>query len=330
LARLARQTQGNLADTGALRLRTAWLYHNRGWTQQAIAEHLSISRSTVIRMLDEARLRGEVQIWINDTPSDCTALALALEEALGLDEVIVVPGHGTAEETARDVGAALGRFLSDVIADNMVIGATWGRTLNASLQTFRPTPRAGAKVVSLLGGVLAAKSMNPVDFSWQLASRLNAECMLYLAPLIVDSAQTKQALIEKCGLQRLYDVAENLDLAIISCGDIGVGGSSLTMDFITKSERDALIAAGAMCDAGLNFLKQDGSDVDTPLRARVMNVGLETVARAGHVILAAGGAQRAAAIRAVILRTKCRTLITDEAAAKALMALQSQPSTPRE
>jgi DNA-binding transcriptional regulator LsrR (DeoR family) len=321
LARLARHMQGNLADTGALRLRAAWLYFNRGWTQAAIAEHLSISRSTVIRMLDEARTRGEVQIWINAAPTDCTELALNLEQKLGLDEAIVVPGSGTPNETARDVGAALGQFLSQVIGDDMVIGATWGRTLNAALQTFRPSPRKGAKVISLLGGVLAAKSMNPVDFSWQLASRLQAECMLYLAPLIVDSPQTKQALIQHCGLQRLHDEAQNLDLAIISCGDIGAEGSSLTMEFITAQERADLLRAGAICDAGFNFLKADGADVDTPLRARVMNVDLQTISRAGHVILAAGGARRAGAIRATIMRTKCRTLITDEAAALALLAL---------
>lgn len=321
MARLTRQTQTHLADTNSLRLRTAWLYHNRGWTQQAIAENLGISRSTVIRMLEEARARAEVQVWINPTPGDCTALALSLEEKLGLDEVIVVPGEGSISETARDVGAALGRFLSEVITDNMTIGATWGRTLNAALQTFRPVPRANARVVSLLGGILEAKAMNPVDFSWQLASRLNAECMLYLAPLFVDSAQTKRALIDSCGLDRLLEVARKLDLAIISCGDLGQSGSSMTMDFLTPAERDALLAEGAICDAGCNFLDAEGRDVATPLRDRIMNVDLETISRAGHVILAAGGARRALAIRATVLRTRCRTLITDEAAAQALLAL---------
>ncbi len=321
MPRLARQIQTHLADTNSLRLRAAWLYHNRGWTQQAIAENLGISRSTVIRMLDEARLRAEVQVWVHPTPGDCTPLALALEDRFGLDEAVVVPGEGSVEETARDVGAALGQFLSEVIADDMVIGATWGRTLNAALQTFRPVPRANVRVVSLLGGVLEAKSMNPIDFSWQLASRLNAGCMLYLAPLIVDSAATKQALIEACGLHRLHEVARSLDLAIISCGDLGVDGTSMTMDFLTAQERDDLLSAGAICDAGCNFLDAEGREVPTPLQERVMSVGLETISGAEHVILASGGARRAVAIRATLLRTRCKTLITDEAAARALLAL---------
>lgn len=321
MSRLARQTHTVLSDTNSLRLRTAWLYHNRGWTQQAIADNLGISRSTVIRMLEEARNRAEVQIWINPTPGDCTALALTLEERFGLDEVIVVPGSGTPQETAEDVGAALGRFMSEVITDNMTIGATWGRTLHASLRTFLPSPRTSTRVLSLLGGLIAPKGMNPVDFSWQLASRLNAECLLYLAPLFVDSAATKRALIDASGMNRLLDVANNLDLAVISCGDISPEGSSLTLDYLTPEERDALFKAGAVCDAGCNFLDAHGNDVITPLRDRIMNVDLETISKAGHVVLASGGAKRAEAIRSTIWRTRCRTLITDEAAAKALLAL---------
>ena len=321
MPRLARQTHPHLSDTDSLRLRTAWLYHNRGWTQQAIAENLGISRSTVIRMLEEARNRAEVQIWINPTPGDCTALALTLEQKYGLDEVIVVPGSGTPDETARDVGAALGRLMSEVITDNMSIGTTWGRTLIGALRTFRPVPRQNTRVISLLGGIIAAKNLNPIDFSWQLASRLNAECMLYLAPLFVDSAATKRALVEACGLDRLQQAARSLDLAIISCGDIDPLGSSLSLEFLTPQERQDLNAAGAICDAGCNFLDAEGRDVNTPLRDRVMNVDLDTISGARHVILAAGGERRAQAIHATIRRIGCQTLVTDEAAAKAMLKL---------
>jgi DNA-binding transcriptional regulator LsrR (DeoR family) len=309
------------AGGSSLRLRAAWLYYSRGWTQAAIADDLGVSRSTVIRMLDEARARNEVQVWINASPDDCTELAISLEQAFGLREAIVVPGEGSVEDTARDVGAALGRYLSQIITDNMLIGATWGRTLNAALGTFRPAPRSNTRVVSLLGGTLRAKGMNPIDFSWQLASRLNGECMLYLAPLIVNSPETKSALIEQCGLDRLHEAARALDLAIISCGDLGAESSSSVMELIGPDDRAGLLAAGAICDAGCNFLDAEGRDVDHPLRDRVMSVDLGTIARAGHIVLASGGAHRAAAIRATILRTGCQTLITNEAAAKALLTL---------
>lgn len=320
MARLPRSAQIALSDTASLRMRAAWLYFHGDKTQKQIAETLGVSRSTVVRMLDEARKRNEVQIWINAEPGDCTELAVKLEDALGLDEVIVVPGSGDADQTARNVGAALGQLLSDVVTDGMAIGIGWGRTMSASLATFRPQRREGAHVVSLLGGLLETSGVNPTDVSWRVASRLGADCSLYLAPLIVDSHDTKQRLIEKCGLDRVEQAASRLDLAVLSCGDIGVAGSSLSHKFLTDQEYAGLLSAGAICDTLCQFLDADGKTVDHPVHDRVMAVDLDTIAKAGHVILASGGERRAGAIRATIKRTSCQTLITDEAAAHALLA----------
>ncbi|WP_254692587.1 sugar-binding transcriptional regulator [Shinella daejeonensis] len=318
MAKLTRSNPG-LLDTRSLRIRAAWLYYNRGLTQKDIAETLGISRSTIIRMLDEAQKRGEVQIWINEAPDECTELELRLEEKYGLDEAIVVPGEGNAEDTARDVGAALGRFLSDVIADNSSIGVGWGRTLNASLTTFKPAIRQNVQVVSLLGGLLEATPINPIEYSWRVASSVGADCLLLLAPLVVDSHDTKKRLIEKCGLQKLFETAQTLDLAIISCGDIGAAGSSLSRNFLSKEDQASLTAAGAVSDALCQFLDENGRTVDHPIHDRVMSVDLDVVSKAKHIILASGGKARATAIRATMLRTKCHTLVTDEAAARELL-----------
>jgi DNA-binding transcriptional regulator LsrR (DeoR family) len=320
MARLVRSSQIGLSDTSSLRLRAIWLYFQRGMTQKDISAALGVSRSTVIRLLDEARKRGEVQIWIQARSEDLSLLAIALEEKFGLDEAIVVPGQGNPEETARDVGAALGQFLSEVISDGMSIGVGWGRTLNASLGTFRAQRRNGVHVVSLQGGLLEPRSINPIDFSWRIAAQLGADCLLYLAPLVVDSADTKARLLAG-GLQKLVDAASNLDLAVVSCGDIGQEGSSLSRDFLSQEEYRELVDAGAICDAMCQFLDSEGQSVAHRVHERVMAVDLDTVASARHVVLASGGARRALAIRATMRRTRCATLITDEAAARALLEL---------
>lgn len=319
---MSKLTRNNpvLLDTKSLRVRAAWLYYNRGLTQKDIAENLGVSRSTIIRMLDEAQKRGEVQIWINQTPAECTELELQLEERFGLDEAVVVPGEGNADETARDVGAALGMFLSDVITDNSVIGVGWGRTLNASLNTFKPAIRQGVQVVSLLGGLLEATPINPIEYSWRIASSVGADCLLLLAPLVVDSPDTKQRLIERCGLDKLFETANNLDLAIISCGDVGIESTSLSRNFLSKQDQKSLASAGAVCDTLCQFLDANGETVTHPIHDRVMSVNLDTVAKAKHIVLASGGKARAPAIRATLLRMKCHTLITDEAAARELLA----------
>src|SRR5215510_640464 len=122
MAKLRRGGYSNYSDDASLRLRAAWLYHAFGRTQTEVAERLGVGRSTVIRLLDEARERGEVKFWIEEGGSESIELALKLEHALKLDEAIVVPSSESLELTAKAVGSAVGKFLSEVIKDDMTIG----------------------------------------------------------------------------------------------------------------------------------------------------------------------------------------------------------------
>ena len=322
MAKLRRGTQTALSEAASLRLRAAWLYYNHGLTQKDVAEQLGVSRTTIIRLLDEALKRGEVRIWIEEGEARSMKLAVELERALRLDEAIVVPEARGAEQTAKSVGLALGKFLSEAISDNMTIGVGWGRTLTASLASFRPPRHGGVKVLSLLGGAIDTHFTNPVEYTWRLASQLDAECYLFPAPLIVDSLDTKQTLMRKCGLDRLNQIARNLDLAVVSVGDIGPKGSSLARQLILEAELTELVALGCIGDLMCNFLDANGAAVRHPLNERVMSIDLDTLAKAGHIVIACGGAHRAGAIGAAIKRIGCNTLVTDEGAARAILAME--------
>ncbi|MFN7093657.1 MAG: sugar-binding domain-containing protein, partial [Allorhizobium sp.] len=70
-----------------------------------------------------------------------------------------------------------------------------------------------------------------------------------------------------------------------------------------------------------NFLDAEGRSVRHSINERVMSVDLDTLKTAKHIVLSSGGAHRALAIRATIRRIGCNTLITDESAARELVAL---------
>ena len=319
LRRIAGRATGTDSD-GSERLRAAWLYYNFGLTQQEVATRLGISRGTTIKLLDEAKARGEVQFWISEGERSCVELALRLEDALHLDEAIVVPAAGDVEHVAAAVGLALGKFLSEAVTDGMTIGVGWGRTLMASLASLRPDRREGVKVVSLVGGVVEARGRNPLEYTWRMASQFGSECYLFIAPAFVDSPTTKKSLIEKCGLAPLFDLAASLDLAVVGAGDVGAGASGLAAKMLSRGELDELVAMGCVADVLCNFLDAEGRSIDHPANRRVMSVRLDDLAKARHIVIAAGGAHRAVAIRAAIARLGCNTLVTDEAAARALIA----------
>lgn len=321
MAKLRRVSHTGLSDDASLRLRAAWLYHAYSFTQNEVADQLGIGRSTVIRLLEEAKARGEVRIWIEDGANDLIELAIRLERACKLDEAIVVPSVGNIEQASKAIGLALGKFLSDVITDNMTVGVAWGRTLSASLGSFHPPRRTGVKVMSLLGGAVETQFVNPVEFSWRLATALNAECFLFPAPLVVDSAETKRRLIEDCGLGRLMEIASALDIAVVSAGDIGVTSGSLVRHLISAREHDEIVALGCVADVMCNFLDIEGRLISHSLNERTMSVGLDALRKAKHLVIASGGsAARANAILATIRSIGCNTLVTDETAAREMLA----------
>ena len=321
MAKLERDGQTVLRDAQSLRLRAAWLYYTHGYTQKDIADRLGLARTTVVKLLDEALKRSEVQIWISEGGSELIDLSVKLEDRFKLDEAIVVPGGDGADDTAKAVGAALGAFLSKTIIDGMSIGVGWGRTLTASLATFRPPRRDNVKVVSLLGGVVEVALTNPLEFTWRLANHLGAECFLFPAPLLVDSAETRDRLMIRCGLDRLERLASSLDIAVLSVGDIGANATSLSKGLLSKAQLQELYEAGCVSDTLCNFLDADGNSVVHPLNERVMSISLETVSRARHIVIATGGAARAEAILSARKRIGCNTLVTDEQAARRLLEL---------
>jgi DNA-binding transcriptional regulator LsrR (DeoR family) len=178
-------------------------------------------------------------------------------------------------------------------------------------------------VVSLLGGLVEASLTNPLEFTWRMASQLGAECFLFPAPLLVDSAETRERLMKRCGLDRLETLAASLDLAVLSVGDIGPTATSLSKGLLSQAQLQELHEAGCVSDMLCHFLDAQGGSVAHSLNERVMSISPETIARAAHVVIATGGYARAEAIVAAKLRVGCNTLITDESAARRLLELTS-------
>ncbi len=108
----------------------------------------------------------------------------------------------------------------------MTIGVGWGRTLSSTLQHIGARPLNDLKVISLLGGIVQPRRSNPPEFAWQFAQIFQGEGYLIPAPALVDSKETRIALIERCGLNTVLDMAEELDMVLLSVGDIQTASST--------------------------------------------------------------------------------------------------------
>jgi DNA-binding transcriptional regulator LsrR (DeoR family) len=303
-----------------LRLRAAWMYYVEEMTQNAVADALGIGRVTVVRLLSDARALQEVKISLRRDVAELAGLEIALQRRFGLSEAIVAPlSSGDADPIAA-IGAATGQFISEFITSNMIIGVGWGRTLLKTLNFIEEKPLSNVAVVSLLGGISAVRQYNPAEFGWQFSRAFGADCFQIAAPALVDSVQTKQALIERCGIGAIFDLASSLDAILLSVGGVNLEGTSYLFGHFSAEDRQSLLSHGAVGDLLYNFFDRHGRLVDHPINARVMSVPIPKLLNTPHRILTSGGAEKIDAILGAMRLIRPTIFVTDEATARTLLA----------
>lgn len=307
------------SEADRLRARAVWLYHVEGCTQNDIAIRLGINRVMVVRLLADARRRNEVRVTISAPLADLIELEREVETRFGIGRVIVAPFADPGEDPVRVIAAAAGNFLSALMKPGMTVGVGWGRTLYNTLPFITGASLDDFRVVSLLGGIAAARRFNPAEFAWQFAELFQGEGYLIPAPAVVDSPETKHALLERCGLSAIFELAEKLDVALLSVGGITALTTSYRTGYITEADRRSLIDAGAVGDVLYNFIDEHGVPVRHEVNDRVISVNLRHLRRTPERVLISGGREKVVALRAAIGTLSPTTLITDEQTARSLV-----------
>ncbi|WP_442886138.1 sugar-binding transcriptional regulator [Agrobacterium sp. CCNWLW155] len=310
-------TQGGRNDR--MRIRAAWMYFVEQMTQNDIADVLGVGRVTVVRMLAEARIRNEVKIAIEGELSETVGLERQLEEMFGIDEAIVAPISDPAADPIPSISAATGAFLSEAMKPGMTVGVGWGRTLFASLATINSRSLSDFNVISLLGGVSRVRRFNPAEFAWRFAQTFQGEGYLIPAPAVVDSRATRDALITRCGIQEIFDMADTLDAVVVSVGGIDSATTFYRGGFLTEEQRQELADRGAVGDLLFHFYDRYGELIEHAINDRVMSVDVDRIRRAPLRIMASGGADKAEAMLGAMRLVQPTVLITDEHSARSLL-----------
>ena len=302
-----------------LRVRAAWIYYVEGHTQNEVAAIMGLPRLTVTRLLSEARRRGEVKIDIVSPLAGLADIQRALEIKYGLSQAVVAPFLASEGEPVKVIAAAAGRYISEMMTDNLTVGVGWGRTLLASLPFIQGRPLQNIRVISMLGGIAQARRFNPAEFAWQFAELFEGEGFLVPAPAVVDSPETKLALLERCGLAEIFEMAALVDVALISVGAVSTLTTFYRSGHVSETERMSLADAGAVGDILLNFIDENGDLVDHPVNTRAMSLDLARLAKVPRKILVSGGQEKLASLRGTLKLLKPTTFITDEQTALALL-----------
>ena len=141
------------------------------------------------------------------------------------------------------------------------------------------------------------------------------------APAIVDSPQTKRALMEGCGLENIVARASKTDIVLISVGAMNADSTALeySRHMLHGDLASEMKAAGAVGDMFFNFFDRDGKLVDHPVNERIMSVPIDNIRCVPTRIMVSGGLDKVPAIRAGMSMMQANVLITNEATARALV-----------
>lgn len=302
------------------RTRIAWLYYVEGMTQDEIVALTGLNRSRVLRTLAASRQDGTVQIRVTTNLTKCIELERALEERWGLKRAIVIPEPQDPAQTSAILGAELGAYVSKNLGGHTTVGLGWGQTLSSALPAIVPRQAEGIRVLSLLGGLTRVSSVNPSEFAWRVADRLNAECHLLTAPVFAPDAETREALRRHAGIAEIYSRSRALDMAIVSVGALTPQSAFSEYGLLTRAEIASLEAAGAVGDVLCHFVDEAGELVRHEVNDRVMAVNPADLRGAREVILVSGGWHKLKIIKASLRLLRPSVLIVNELVAERLAA----------
>lgn len=295
-------------------------YYLDGASKSEIASELGVSRFKVARMLDKALRDGIVRIEIDPLPELDLDLGDALARRHGIRGAVVVrSGVGPDELRLAQLGRAAAAVLGDVLEASDVVGISWGRTLHALVGQLPRLP--ACTVVQLVGSVPTLQlEVNSIELVRRIAERATGPVFPLHVPLIVGSAEMADALTSDSMAAATLDQFDSLTRAVVGIGAWTPGASTIRAA-LSDADARTVDAAGGIADIASIVLDADGDQVRAAgLPERCIAIREDQLRRVPDVIAIAGGADKAPAIRAALRSGLIHRLVTDEEAARLLVA----------
>jgi DNA-binding transcriptional regulator LsrR (DeoR family) len=305
-------------------LAAASMYYLQDTKMEAIAHQLHVSRSSVSRMLKQARESGLVEITLRPTPSRAPGVAQYIRSEFGV-EAFVVPVADSATTTERldQVALTAAKLVGSWFDSDMVLGVAWGTTLAAVAEQLTKKPTRGSTIVQLNGA--ANNRTSGVDYVGTLISRFgdafDATVHLFPVPAFFDYAETRRAMWRERSVARVLDVQRRADIALFSIGAIAgaVPSHVYSAGYLEQEDIDTLDAEGVVGDVCTVFLRADGTYEDLSLNERATGPTPAELKRVPIRVCAVAGDSKVKPLLAALRAGVITHLVIDEQTATRLL-----------
>jgi len=303
-------------------IKAARMYFLDGRSQDDVARALGTSRSNVSRMLSAARAQGIVEIRVHDQTSREKDLEQALQERFELSHVRVAAFRPGVDglTAAGDLAA---QWLDESLRDGHVLGLSWGRSLQAMVESFSVDQPRSVEVVPLVGGLSTVMSLvSGEELVRELAGRLGATYRYLHAPGLLRSESARDSLVAEPTVADVLGRAQTADIAMIGIGTVGAGSSNEILDGLglSAAERKAFFAGGPVGDTCCRFFDANGEPILGAVNDRVIAIELDQLRRIPTVIGVATGVEKVPGVLGALRGGLVDGLIADASLALALLS----------
>jgi len=302
-------------------------YYKEQQTQADIAERLGISRVKVSRLLTHASALGVVEFVVHrDDPRERgleRELAMAFP---GVEAFVLGPA-------VADLPTALGRLAAAAVkpwlAAGRVAAISYGRAVHETIRAI-PAPHLNDLLVVQMAGVEGAT--NPAVDGWELvrycADRLGGGYLHLPAGLFSSSAQLHELLLADPRVWNVLEKASKADLAIVGVGSMEITNSSLVRaGHLDEEGLAAARRAGAVGYICGQYYDERGRPLPE-LNRLTLSLPLERLRDVGRVLGVAHGSDKAMPLLGALRGGYLGRIVTDDVAARAILARACDPGAP--
>jgi deoxyribonucleoside regulator len=313
-----------VGDPDQLILDVAVYYYEQKLTQEEIGKRINVSRSTVSRLLDEARDRGIVQIKVNYPWQRAHDLEQRLISEFGLvDARVLVSKDKTSEEVLKGAGVLAARLLDDSVKDGHVVGLSYGRSVASTIVSLMPTRQLSMTAVQIIGAPGSDdRLIDGSDLVRRFAQAYGCTYRYLPVPLLVEDIRTRDALIQLPQVYETLNLARKANLVLSGIGALAPKISSGIWDgYLNQRELHRLEKHGAVGHMCCQFFDSEGQLLDIEVNDRSIGVGIKALTNVESAIGVATGEGKAASILGALRGRYLNILVTDDAAANAILNL---------
>lgn len=292
--------------------------------ERAVRNEVDFLRDAGLLAVDAGGMRltdeGEALLWdLKEVVSEMMGLSnleIALAERLGLRRVLIAVGDSDVDNAARvEMARVAARYLKEVIRNGDIIAVSGGSTMSEVVNALTPgvlkrevtvLPARGGlgEDVEIQANTIAARMSKVLGGSYRL---LHAQDGL--------SEEAAQTISQE---PKVKEVLDSLRQARVVVHGIGLPEEMARRRGVPSEDVRTLRLSGAVGEAFGYYFSAGGQIV---FSTSSVGLRLADLAAIDTVVAVGGGASKAQAVLAVINSVYHDVLVTDEGAARAMVAV---------